>query len=110
MRKSFEEVAGEYLKFSRETFPDSIPQTCLYKLRDELDEVEIALKEDNIEHLAEEFADMLSCFLSAFDTAGLSIYDITHALEKKTLKNQGRVWKKNENGTYSHDKSDWDEQ
>lgn len=97
------ELERERLEWSLETFKEATPLSSLAKLQDEMDEVanEIQHGHDPAD-LVEEYADCLMCLFDSFGRAGITMEQIESAFEAKLAKNKARVWKKNDNNTYSH--------
>lgn len=109
---TFESVYKHNAAFAKKTFIGCTPEMSLLHLREEIKEVEEAL--GNIEGysqsefnkvregLLEEYADCFLCLVSSSSNAGFNAEQITQAMNRKVVKNEGRKWKRNENGTYSH--------
>lgn len=101
--KTLNELEAERLAWSLETFPEATPSSSLIKLVGEIWEVDSDLLTGK--DPTEEYADCLMCLFDSAGRAGISVEDITRAFEKKLQKNKARVWKRNDDNTYSHVKT-----
>jgi len=101
-KKTIFELEEERFKWSVETFPEASDIGSLQKLKEEVAEIEINIKEDNRDVM--EYADCLMCL---FDSARrrknpIIIQEIFDAFEAKLEINKKRTWVKNDTGSYSH--------
>jgi len=105
--KNLQDIMKEHTSFSLRTFDGETPFTSLLKLGKELEELNVELTRDVIDHsaLIEEYVDCIMCLLSSAARADVNIEDLHKMFEKKVTKNINRKWIKNPDGTYSHDKS-----
>jgi len=102
--KTIQILETERMQWSFKNFPDATAYSSLQKLKSEISEVEQALECDEIDekHLLEEYADCLMCLFDSAGRAAITPDDIFKAFELKLIKNKERVWKKNDDNTYSH--------
>ena len=77
-------------------FPDAKLEHNLTHMKTEIDEV--ISKPDDLE----EYSDLLICFMGAFGKSGFSLKQLEEACKQKIIKNLGREWAKQPNGTYKH--------
>lgn len=110
-----EKVFTDWMKLSRELFPESSALTSVAKLKEETGELENVLRviENRAVHHSvpsellkimalDEFSDCLMCLLDSVGKSGFTVDDLVTAFEKKMLENKYRIWQKNPDGTYSH--------
>lgn len=109
-RITFEDAINESISFGRDTFITATPISGVIKTQTELQEVESCLRfhPDDTEHLMEEYADVIMCIFDSANRAGISVFDLTKAIQRKTEVNKGRKWTMNPNGTYQHSLLDID--
>lgn len=111
--KTIIELEAERLEWSLKNFPEATPRSSMLKLQSEVKEVlkEIGTLEklpdgdDGLGDLTEEYADCLMCLFDSAGRAGVSVEEIFEAFEEKLEINKSRVWKKNDDNTYSHVKA-----
>lgn len=97
----------QHLKFTSKTFPKGTALGALIHAGREVQEAidDINNKED-IDTLAEEYADILGCLIDSINRSGISRRKINLIFRKKLEKNKKRKWKDNGDGSYSHIKED----
>lgn len=98
------ELFQMYSVFSVDTFEKATEKTSLLKLRDELEELEIALDNNTKEHIVDEYVDCVMCLVHSFSKLDITIEEFRQAFQTKLLINIAREWNYNTNGTYSHKK------
>lgn len=93
----------ERLEWSLKTFPEATPHSSLLKLKGEIQEVIADIQAGKKE--PEEYADCLMCLFDSAGRLGITPQDIFTAFAAKLKKNKARTWVKNEDNTYSHEKT-----
>ncbi len=95
---------NQFVHFALTTFEDASPISSLKKLGEEIKEV---IKEIQYGHqnLAEEYIDCMMCILYSAARANIYPSDLQEAFAKKLKINQARIWIKNGDNTYSHEKT-----
>lgn len=101
-KKSIFELEEDRFKWSSETFPEASAIGSLQKLKEEVAEIEVNITDGERDVM--EYADCLMCL---FDSARrqkdpITIQEIFDAFEQKLEINKGRIWEKNNMGSYSH--------
>ncbi len=90
----------ERMAWSLETFPEATALSSLYKLRTEIDEIEVDLNLGISEPL--EYADALMCLFDSAGRKGISPETMFEAFAQKLEINKARTWIKNPDNSYSH--------
>ncbi len=103
---SLECLIKKHLEFSIVKFPNSTDKSSLLGLKKEADEAIEELhginRDYNGEALPLEYVDCLMYLFDSIERSGLTMSEIKSAFIKKLEINEGRVWIKNFDGTYSH--------
>lgn len=98
--RTLPDLERERLVWSLETFTEATSISSLRKLEGEIREVEADLLSGN--DPTEEYADCLMCLLDSAGRAGLTVDQLTQAFAQKLAVNKQRVWRKNDDNSYSH--------
>ena len=106
MKKTLEELKKKHQEFSIAKFPKSTAESSLIGLKKEADEAINELhginRDYNTEALPLEYVDCLMYLFDSIERSGLTMEQIKIAFIKKLEINEGRIWIKNFDGTYSH--------
>lgn len=97
----FAELFQEFIDFSVPTFKDATALSSLEKLDGEIKEVAHEIQHGHL-NLTEEYVDCMMCILDSAARMNISVADLRQSFINKLAINKGRVWKKNDNNTYSH--------
>lgn len=105
---TFESMSASHIAWANSVFPECTSIGALSHLKCEIEEVihdiaSVAPKEKQ----TEEFADCWGCLSHAAAMAGITVYEILQAWDKKFQVNKKRKWKYNGDGSYSHVKDEY---
>lgn len=101
--KSIIELEKERLEWSKKTFPEATPESCLKKLEEEIAEIRCDMSLGVAR--AEEYADALMCLLDSAGRQEITVEMIIEEFASKFYINKQRKWIKNPDNTYSHVRS-----
>lgn len=107
IRLIFDRLMDEHVEFTTKTFPRATAAGALLHMQRELEEIQMDL--DNRvqnDHLAEECADALGCYIDFCNRIGITPQMLNRAFDMKLQKNKHRKWKDNGDGSYSHIKGE----
>lgn len=97
----------QHLRFTSKTFPKGTALGAILHAERECREVQEDIKNQEIrEKLIEEYADVFGCLIDSVNRSGITRRELNRAFSKKLEKNKKRVWKDNEDGSYSHVKQE----
>jgi hypothetical protein len=101
---TFEQVFEKFAEFSLKAFVNSTASTSLNHLKTEIEEVQKELDKGTVfsAQLLAEYADCFLCLVSSASRVRIPAQLIVSAMDHKAKINQGRKWKDNGDGTYSH--------
>jgi NTP pyrophosphatase (non-canonical NTP hydrolase) len=93
----------ERLEWSKSIFPKATSISSMTKLVGEAQEVvdEVNKPTIDIEHLTEEYADVIMCLFDSAGRIGIEPNDIFKSFKNKLAINKSCEWIDNGNGTYS---------
>lgn len=96
----------ERIEWSMKTFKESTALSSLEKAKEEIRECAVDITTGEITAATMEYADILMCVFDSAARFGVTPTEIVDAFEKKLEINKQRTWIKNENNTYSHEKTE----
>lgn len=101
----FSVLIREFQEFALKAFPNATKLSSLYKLRDEIMELETEIvTSSRIEGVIFEYVDCLMCIFDSANRAGISVSELIGAFYEKLEINKNRKWIENPDKTYSHEK------
>ena len=96
-------IIEKHCAWCGETFTNGTAMGALTHMKREVAELEADINNwAPREQELEEFADVFGCLIDAMARRGFTHYDLTNAFYAKLVKNQGRTWVDNGDGSYSH--------
>lgn len=95
-------LEAERLRWSLYTFPEATALSSLFKLFEEMCEIESDIIAGK--RTPEEYADAMMCIFDSAGRQGIYLPELIGAFNDKLQKNKSRTWIKNPDNTYSHKK------
>lgn len=96
-------LEDERLRWSLHTFPEATAHSSLFKLFEEMVEIEADIIAGK--RRPEEYADAMMCVFDSAGRQGIFLPELIGAFNDKLQKNKSRRWVKNPDNTYSHTKT-----